>query len=332
MLKSVGGGILTDVDVVVGARDVLLGCNRSRSGGDSYWVVNRCCVNNNQNVVLCPSDTPPKPITITVEEWYRREGVEGWVEVGRKRKRKVWMRAKEGRIVYWERRGGRKVGEVELKNAHLEELTDPSPAASSNPVTSCLIIRTSNKDLHIRFPAPSNLTQWKLVLTEEISLQAVFTDAFKEDDHVPPPPGSSPEATSGKKKMNFMNVLSRHKKDSSDGEGRKASLSNPMAKNPGISPALVSNRSASLPDIMSVSPSSSSFSHPQPSSIPTRVQIGVHITVSVSNEYKVCTTDPDGEDDDVWAVVEGVFEQGYWLEKGEEVIRGEETVKINLID
>ena len=328
-LKTAGDGVLSDVDCVVGARDVLLGCNRSRSGGDSYWVVNRCCVNNNENVVLCPSEGESKPITITVEKWYRREGIEGWVEVGRKRRRKVWAKAKEGRVVYWERRGGRKVGEIELKNAGIREQGDKGELDKGNAGKRFLVLNTPNKDLHIRLPTEALFTQWKLAITEEISLTSVFGYSFSSSlnsssttssTHMPGTPPSQKKTIngeegggSGRKKKGFMNVLSRNRKDNS--------------KSPGVATSLPNRSPSSVPSLSSPTGTSPEPPHPTP-----RVQIGVHIKVSVSNLYKVCTTDPEGDDDDVWAVVEGVFEQGYWLEKGEEIIRGEETVKINLID
>jgi len=57
----------------------------------------------------------------------------------------------------------------------------------------------------------------------------------------------------------------------------------------------------------------------------------VVINITVKNIYKVCTTDPEGEDSDVWARVEGIFEQEFVLEGGKELWRGEETVEVRVL-
>lgn len=356
ILKEVGAGILSDVDVAVGGRDVLLGCNRSRSGGDCYWVVNRCCVSTCPEVVLCPGDDDPKPIEIVVEPWCRREGVEGWVEIGRKRRRKCWGKVKEGKVEYFDKRGGRKVGEVQLKDAQVEEFMDDSV----DPPRPFLIVQTTGKDVHLRFlpPTSDTLTLWKLAMAEEISITLSelklndsddFGDGYNSSDRSIFDNGdglnlsaTQPEdATNNKKKLRIMNILL----------GRGIGMAGDL-----VGKAKKDRRSKSLPDLLVESPSpararrnissenASSFVGSQNSAfdkVPNedskpmtnspKVQIGIKITVRVSNTYKICTADPDGEGDDTWAVVEAVFEQAYWLEKGEEVARGEESVAINLV-
>ena len=47
------------------ARDVLLACNRTRSGGDSYYCVENLC-SNQELAVLCPSTSKAEPLQILV--------------------------------------------------------------------------------------------------------------------------------------------------------------------------------------------------------------------------------------------------------------------------
>ncbi|KAL9188533.1 hypothetical protein ACHAXT_006911 [Thalassiosira profunda] len=47
------------------SRDILLACNRTRSGGDSYFCAENLCLNRNL-VVLCPASNEASPLSITV--------------------------------------------------------------------------------------------------------------------------------------------------------------------------------------------------------------------------------------------------------------------------
>lgn len=56
---------ITEAQAVSYARDVLLACNRTRSGGDSYYCVDHLC-SNPDLVVLCPSTAEAEPLKIVV--------------------------------------------------------------------------------------------------------------------------------------------------------------------------------------------------------------------------------------------------------------------------
>ena len=54
--------------------------------------------------------------------------------------------------------------------------------------------------------------------------------------------------------------------------------------------------------------------------------------MEVSNSYKVCTPEPEGEDEDTWAKIEAKWIGNFWLEAGKEIIGGCEGVELKLIE
>ncbi len=56
---------ITESQSVLYARNILLGADRTRTGGDSYYCAENLCTNRNL-VVICPSSTEANPLSITV--------------------------------------------------------------------------------------------------------------------------------------------------------------------------------------------------------------------------------------------------------------------------
>jgi len=56
---------ITESQAVLYARNILLGADRTRTGGDSYYCAENLCTNRNL-VVICPSSTEANPLSITV--------------------------------------------------------------------------------------------------------------------------------------------------------------------------------------------------------------------------------------------------------------------------
>lgn len=66
---------ITEAQAISYARDVLLACDRTRSGGDSYFCLENLCLNRTL-VVLCPSSTEANPISIKVSTRCQQNGIE----------------------------------------------------------------------------------------------------------------------------------------------------------------------------------------------------------------------------------------------------------------
>ena len=55
----------------------------------------------------------------------------------------------------------------------------------------------------------------------------------------------------------------------------------------------------------------------------------VRISVQATSEYKVCTTDPQGDESDTWAVLSATFLQRFRITGGR-IVRGEEIVQVGV--
>lgn len=64
--------LITEVQSIAYARDILLASGRTRSGGDSYFCAENLCLNRNL-VVLCPSSSEVTPLSINVSTRFRTE-------------------------------------------------------------------------------------------------------------------------------------------------------------------------------------------------------------------------------------------------------------------
>ena len=107
---------ITEAQAVSYARDVLLACNRTRSGGDSYYCMDTLC-SNQELVVLCPSSSEADPLRIVVrhsvyDECSRRgsndhglHDINGWI-LTRSGANKSWKKRygvlSEGVLSYYE--------------------------------------------------------------------------------------------------------------------------------------------------------------------------------------------------------------------------------------
>lgn len=96
---------ITESQAVSYARDVLLACNRTRSGGDSYYCMDTLC-SNHELVVLCPSSSEADPLRITVRhsanDGISRRGsnVHGFHDIS------GWILTRSGPNKSWKKRFG----------------------------------------------------------------------------------------------------------------------------------------------------------------------------------------------------------------------------------
>ena len=96
---------ITESQAVSYARDVLLACNRTRSGGDSYYCMDTLC-SNHELVVLCRSSSEADPLRITVRhsanDGIARRGsnVHGFHDIS------GWILTRSGPNKSWKKRFG----------------------------------------------------------------------------------------------------------------------------------------------------------------------------------------------------------------------------------
>ena len=64
-------------------------------------------------------------------------------------------------------------------------------------------------------------------------------------------------------------------------------------------------------------------------SLSAKPSSNLKISVTAATEYKLCTTDPQGDDSDTWALVRATFLQVFRI-SGDRIVRGKEIVRIEV--
>ena len=164
---------ITESQAVSYARDVLLACNRTRSGGDSYYCMDTLC-SNHELVVLCPSSSEADPLRITVRhsgnDGIARRGsnvhgfhdISGWI-LTRSGPNKSWKKRfgvlSEGVLSYYEQAHPRPhglrgqvllagatigVSQVGTTNEESDTIDELSPSAPTSQAVAFAKIPTRN--------------------------------------------------------------------------------------------------------------------------------------------------------------------------------------------
>jgi len=301
---------LSESQALALARDALLAGNRTRTGGDSYFCTNALC-KNEELLVIVPSAQEAEPVTFEVTEdqseqafHTRLSGKTGWIKT-RNMINRVWKRRyfvlSEGTLSYYEgadpRPHGFK-GQLMLKDAAL------SVKRKDHDKATFTISITVNEGT-----APLRET---LLLLETNDQLVDWTFALEC-------------ATRFKILAQSRRLLLRRRSNAKEQDiptvasftdlvtqSQQATLE--IAAQLGLDGQLVAARL-------------------EKSSRQTNAAI--QISLRACQEYKICTTDPQGDEElDTWATVRTHFLQTMRMTGGSNVriTRGEETVRISVID
>mmetsp|Transcript_48133 Transcript_48133/g.72779 ORF Transcript_48133/g.72779 Transcript_48133/m.72779 type:complete len:938 (-) Transcript_48133:79-2892(-) len=315
------------------ARDVLLSCNRTRSGGDSYYCVDTLC-SNPDLVVLCPSSTVAEPLTVTVKHatveteesrssvLQKYSELSGWL-VTRTKKQKHWRKRfgvlSEGVLSFYRHDQPRPhglQGQLILAGATIQQSSQSKTNEGDANKTSInetrgaleyiLCIATSDSkskmEQFISFPDVSIFAVWNKALTFAISparktnAQTLCPVDMNNDNNEQ----KQTEQNHGNKQHGGDRV-GRDDNTAQDEHFRKQ-----MLKEHSERMKIKSGRARST----------------------------VEILVRASAMYKICTTDPQGdEEEDTWVMLQTSFLQKFRLSGGPNgrIMRGEEVVQLKFL-
>ena len=327
------------LQAVSGARDVLLACNRTRSGGDSYVAADRLC-RCEELIVLCPSAFV-SPLEITVNSIFTAAGAggptnttttahdilsssiefvaardqSGWIlkrGSSKKKFKKKFFVLQEGVISFFEkalpRPSGLK-GQLVLVGARanvVDTNSDSNNVSIDNNDTTVSIFTISisneqHKDFQLGFENEFDGRNWFDAITDEIS-------------------SCSQSSNNSSNTNSTSNTKNRFKPKNIFGKSHLADVGG----------GGVESESESRSQSMG-SPSSQSSSSPPPFSLHYPSPFSVEVNVRVTSFYKICSCDPQGdEEEDTWMVISTTFSQDIKLGGGSSmrVNRGEEIVEI----
>ena len=271
------------------ARDILLSINRTRSGGDSYFCINTLS-SNPDLVVLVPSSRPSEPLSITVE-------------------------FDESDCFFADCSANDKSGWIRTRNR---------------------IQKSWRKRFFVLSEGTLSFYRYDSPIPHGFRKQDVISDATISVDVAKDHPGYyvisiGPKNDAIQERYLYFNCMNKliswthalecMAKSPSNGLGRRKGTTSCTEIRQKIEQAMrthlttlgfnstdIEQRLARL--------SAKSFS---------RVRISAH----ASQEYNICTKDPDGVDDDTWATTTATFCQSFRITSGR-IVCGEEIVQIDV--
>lgn len=307
---------LRESQALVYARDLLLAGNRTRSGGDSYYCVNTLC-GNTDLVVVVPSGTAVEPVKIDISEDESDESFHtrlneksGWVRTKSKLQRswrKHFLVLSDGTLSSYDGATPRPHG---LRGQRV--LTDASVSVTKRKAEKHEK-RSNHDEFILSISLKDGTTKDRLLLfdSEDVLVDWVFALECVTK--------AKPSAESARK-----NVRRR-----SNGPGPEDMfLACSMAE------VLIAAQKSTLEHAVKLGLDLDRVTA-RLANLNTQTTSSLSVSISACTEYKVCTTDPQGDDDqDTWALIRAHFLQAFTITGGPSgrMKRGEEIVCLSVVE
>jgi PH domain len=309
---------LRESKALVYSRDILLAGNRTRSGGDSYFCVDALC-SNLDLVVVVPSGIEVEPVEILITEDDSDESLHNrfydksdWIRTKSKLQR-GWRRhfvvLSEGMLSYYEGATPRPHGlrgqqvladaTISISKVSSKQSSNLIEANHNEFIVSISLKEGNTKDRLLLFESETKLLDWVFAL-ECVTKAKPSTDAVRKSLRRRL---SSPENEQQGTSSSMTTIFNG---------AQQATLEHAVKLK--LDPELVQKRLMNLE---------------------LRATCGVRVSVSACTEYKVCTTNPQGdEDQDTWAVIQAHFLQAFRIYGGAtgRIMRGEEVVRFSVLN
>lgn len=305
---------LRESKALVYARDLLLAGNRTRSGGDSYYCVNTLC-SNADLVVVVPSGAEAEPVEIDVSEddsdesfHTRFNDKSGWVRT-RSKLQRTWRKhyfvLSEGTLSYYEGttprphglRGQRVLADASISITKRKAKENGNLTIHDEFILTISLKDGTTKDRLLLFESEDKLLDWVYAL-ECVTKAKPSVEATRKAHR---------RRASGNEDLCLANSMA----DVLNG-AQQSTLEHALKL--GLDPEYVKNRLANFAQ---------------------RTTSAVRVSVRACTEYKVCTTNPQGDDDqDTWATIRAHFLQAFRISGGPNgrIMRGEEIVRLSVVN
>lgn len=319
-----GDGIVTESQALVYARDVLLSGNRTRSGGDAYFCINTLCKNEDLAVVV-PSGREAEPVSIDISEdkcqissSMRLNEKSGWIKT-RIRLQRSWKKlffvlSSEGTLSFYERarprphglRGQLVISNVDISVSKKKSRSERVSGDQDKELPNQFLINLTSKEGGIKersllFDNEERLLDWAYALECSARVKAVLESNKK----------------SSRRRASLKRTLSKSDtpapSSTVDSFRLAVQSTRDHATKLGLSDDRIENHIAKFQKKKTCS---------------------IRISIRASTDYNICTTDPQGDEEDTWATVRGHFVQNFRVSGGPNgrITRGEVTVKISIME
>lgn len=282
------------------ARDILLSVNRTRSGGDSYYCINTLC-NNPNLVVITPSAREAEPLSLSVEldDVDDSTGYSGIDKSG-------WCRTRNTLQMSWRKRFF--VLSEGTLSFYKNALPRPHGLRGQMVVTDATISVDRAKERSDYFV---------LSIEAKDGLKNRFLYFHNED-----------------KLLAWAYALELVAKGSSLSSPnkrlfgkRKTSNDATEENNPAI---MIEEAMKGHVERLGLDIGDGGIEE-RIVRLSAKASSRLKISVQASSEFKICTTDPQGDDGDTWAIMSTTFLQTFRI-SGDRILRGEETVRFQVTD
>ena len=321
---------ITEVQAIAFARDVLLSGNRTRSGGDSYFVVDALC-RNSALIVLVPSSLEAEPVSVNISHAMLEKGTSlsgtyslndrsGWMKT-RFRTQKEWRKnyfiLSEGTLTFYEKSHPRPhgaLGQIKIADAHIN-VSQRSGSRSMRRRKGRAKDKKDSPSLYVLSIKLDAITE-KQILFEDPDTFILWASAF-ESAITKKIASDTPAHQEGKKKRFLRGLLDEEHREARRGFTLGANSLRDHAALLGFQEETIVAKATEL-----------AFQHSCKAS-PT-----VRVSVSASTVYNICTLDPQGvESEDTWASIRATFNQDFCLTGGPNarMTTGEEIVRVNVV-
>lgn len=289
------------------ARDILLAGNRTRTGGDSYYSVNALC-GHGELVVVVPSGVEVEPVKIQVTEddsdksfHQRFIDKSGWIKT-KTRIQRTWRKhffvLSEGTLSAYQGATPRPYG-LKSQGAIADASVSISKESRNGGTESD---DSNNANYIVTIATKDGPSKEYLLLFESVDKLVDWVYAFECVMKAKPARQKSGANTQIENKSHSLNkVLSLAEHSTLE-----------HTKTLGLDQYYVKRRLEKVSQ---------------------RATVALRVSVEATTYYKVCTTDPTGDDElDTWATIEAQFVQPFQITGGpnSQIRRGEEIVDLRV--
>lgn len=279
------------------ARDILLSINRTRSGGDSYFCIDTLCKNLDL-IVTVPSSREAEPLTINVELDENDDSTDYSIN-----DKSGWIRTRNRLQRSWRKRF------FVLSEGTLSFYRNATPRPHRLRGQMVVTDATISVDKAKEKPG--------------VFILSVVTKDGLEGRHM--------HFNNEDKLLSWVHALEcTAKGKSSSGKGMFGLRGNSREteeKQPDSS-LLVEQAMKNHIERLGIV---SEDLEERMVRLSAKTSSKVKISVQAMTEYKLCTTDPQGDDGDTWATVSAPFLQTFRI-TGDRIVRGEEIVRVQVTD
>jgi PH domain len=335
------------------ARDILLSGNRTRSGGDSYFCINSL-FKHPELVVVVPSGTEVEPVAIVVsqdESDLQLNAKSGWIQTRSSKLQRSWKKfffvLSEGMLTHYERAAPRPHGlrgQLAMTDASISVTRRQRPNSSSATDTYFVIsiFAKDGKERLLRFENENRILDWTHALETMARAKgpnskcATISAANASEPAVTAPSSISSTTASAARRL----MPRRRTGGSSQDDANQNTNISASAALTAAAPTTPGTATSSLAEqVMEVHGRNLGISMDK---VKERLALrsrktssAVRVFIQAVTDYKICTTDPDGDEQlDTWGYVRTQFQQSFRLSGGPSgfISRGEEIVLVTVMD